>query len=114
MLCVEEALTRIERNPAQFQMVHRRVARAVLHRFPYSVFFIVVGPAIIVTAVMHVRRNPSRWRARDPAKAKNIQNMPLEFFTRHAALREQGHTSLLFTAYIIEAVRKALEEDEQS
>lgn len=49
-----------------------------------------------------------------PTKAKNIQNMPLEFFTRHAALREQGHTSLLFTAYIIEAVRKALEEDEQS
>ena len=46
--------------------------------------------------------------------AKNIQNMPLEFFTRHAALREQGNTSLLFTPYIIEAVRKALEEDEQS
>jgi hypothetical protein len=49
-----------------------------------------------------------------PTKAKNIQNMPLEFFTRHAALREQGHTSLLFTPYIIEAVRKALEKDEQS
>lgn len=64
LLCVEEALTRIERNPAQFQLVHRRVARAVLHRFPYSVFFTVVGPAIIVTAVMHVRRNPSRWRTR--------------------------------------------------
>jgi len=36
-----------------------------------------------------------------PTKAKNIQNMPLEFFTRHAALREQGKTSLLFTPYII-------------
>jgi len=38
-----------------------------------------------------------------PTKAKNIQNMPLEFFTRHAALREQGKTSLLFTPYIIVA-----------
>lgn len=65
LLCVEEALIRIERNPAHFQMVHRRVARAVLHRFPYSVFFVVVGPAIVVTAVMHARRNPSRWRIRD-------------------------------------------------
>ena len=53
-------------------------------------------------------------RGKIPTKAKNIQNMPLEFFTRHAALREQGKTSLLFTPYIIEAVRKALEEDEQS
>ena len=53
-------------------------------------------------------------RGKIPTKAKNIQNMPLEFFTRHAALREQGNTSLLFTPYIIEAVRKALEEDEQS
>ena len=53
-------------------------------------------------------------RGKIPTKAKNIQNMPLEFFTRHAALRTQGNTSLLFTPYIIEAVRKALEEDEQS
>lgn len=53
-------------------------------------------------------------RGKIPTKAKNIQNMPLEFFTRHAALREKGNTSLLFTPYIIEAVRKALEEDEQS
>lgn len=52
-------------------------------------------------------------RGKIPTKAKNIQNMPLEFFTRHAALREKGNTSLLFTAYIIEAVRKALEDDEQ-
>ena len=47
-------------------------------------------------------------RGKIPTKAKNI-----EFFTRHAALREKGNTSLLFTAYIIEAVRKALEDDEQ-
>lgn len=53
-------------------------------------------------------------RGKIPTKAKNIQNMPLEFFTRHTALREKGYTSLLFTPYIIEAVRKALEEDEQS
>ena len=54
-----------------------------------------------------------RSKGKIPTKAKNIQNMPLEFFTRHAALREQGKTSLLFTPYIIEAVRKALEEDER-
>lgn len=46
-------------------------------------------------------------------KSKEIKNMPVEFFNRHAELKAQGKTSLLFTAFIIEAVRKALEEHEQ-
>lgn len=46
-------------------------------------------------------------------KPKEIRNMPAEFFKRHADLKANGKTSLLFTAFIIEAVRKALEEHEQ-
>ncbi|ELB2793262.1 hypothetical protein QMX34_003896 [Aeromonas hydrophila] len=46
-------------------------------------------------------------------KPKEIRNMPAEFFKRHADLKATGRTSLLFTAFIIEAVRKALEEHEQ-
>lgn len=45
-------------------------------------------------------------------KAKNILNMPADFFTRHAALKSDGKTTLLFTPYIIEAVREKLERDE--
>lgn len=46
-------------------------------------------------------------------KQKNIKTMPAEFFERHKALKANGKTSLLFTYFIIEAVRKALEEHEQ-
>lgn len=45
-------------------------------------------------------------------KAKNILNMPADFFTRHAVLKSEGKTTLLFTPYIIEAVREKLERDE--
>lgn len=45
-------------------------------------------------------------------KAKEIRNMPLDFFARHGALKNEGKTTLLFTAYIIEAVREKLERDE--
>ncbi|MNG88058.1 hypothetical protein D3C79_468810 [compost metagenome] len=45
-------------------------------------------------------------------KAKEIRNMPVDFFNRHAVLKSEGKTTLLFTAYIIEAVREKLERDE--
>lgn len=64
MLCMEETLSRIERNPEHFQKVHKNIARAILHRFPYCVFFFIVGSNIVVTAVMHAKRNPSRWQVR--------------------------------------------------
>lgn len=56
---------------------------------------------------------PSDHGGKAPTKSKEIRNMPMDYFTRHQALRDQGKTSLLFTAFIIEAVRKALEEHEQ-
>ena len=46
-------------------------------------------------------------------KPKNIKTMPAEFFERHTALKARGKTSLRFTQFIIEAVRKSLEEHEQ-
>lgn len=46
-------------------------------------------------------------------KQKNIKTMPAEFFERHKTLKANGKTSLNLTYFIIEAVRKALEEHEQ-
>jgi len=34
----------------------------VLHRFPYSVFYEVLGATMTVLAVAHHRRNPGYWR----------------------------------------------------
>ncbi|MES2994205.1 MAG: type II toxin-antitoxin system RelE/ParE family toxin [Pseudomonadota bacterium] len=38
--------------------------RRVLHRFPYSVVFEVVGTSVTVLAVAHHRPSPRYWRAK--------------------------------------------------
>ena len=54
-------MTRIRESPLTFQMVRKkRIRRANLSRFPYSVFFIVEErPIISIIAVMHQKRDPS-------------------------------------------------------
>ena len=64
MLCAEEALERVLKNPFQYQEVHMGVRRALLHRFPYCVFYVVVESKIGVLAVLHAVRNPEQWKAR--------------------------------------------------
>jgi len=61
---VEASFNRISENPLQFPVLHRGTRRALLSRFPFGVFFRVNGQTIIVLAVLHASRNPSRWRDR--------------------------------------------------
>ena len=63
-LCVEVAFERITRNPCQYQAVHKTVRRAVIHRFPYGIYYIVANKHIIVLAVMALMRDPTRWQGR--------------------------------------------------
>jgi len=57
-------LDAIEMNPARYPRVHPDVRRALMHRFPYAVFFVEERERIAVIAVMHGRRNPRDWKAR--------------------------------------------------
>lgn len=57
----EETVQRIQENPEHFPVILRNTRRAMLKRFPYSVFFRVLSQEILVVAVMHFRRNPIRW-----------------------------------------------------
>ena len=65
LTCVEESLEVIRRNPELFAIVHKDVRRAIIRRFPYGVFYRLVGEAIVVVAVMHARRDPRRWQERN-------------------------------------------------
>jgi plasmid stabilization system protein ParE len=47
--------------PSMFTEVRPRIRRAVLTRFPYSVFFTERSEQIVVLAVLHHARNPKRW-----------------------------------------------------
>ena len=60
----EDALQHISANPFAYQITIGSTRRRILERFPYSIFFTVVGESIIVTACVHHRRHPHVWRSR--------------------------------------------------
>jgi len=64
LLCVEEALSRVSRNPAIYSVVYKDVRRTLIHRFPFGVFFIAGEKSILVSAVLHARGNPKTWKDR--------------------------------------------------
>ena len=53
-------------RPLQFPAVASDVRRGLLHTFPYAVYFRPSDAAIVVLAVLHLRRNPKVWRGRAP------------------------------------------------
>ncbi len=60
---IDELAKRMSENPRQFPMVFKNVRRALLRRFPYSLFF-VEDDDLIVIACFHASRDPSRWQKR--------------------------------------------------
>ena len=53
----------ISETPLMFPTVHRNIRRALLHRFPFGVYYRVESDEIVVVAVMHGSRNPRRWKS---------------------------------------------------
>lgn len=59
-----ELLQRIVESPLQFPAVGPAVRRALLHRFPYAVYFLPDEAENVVLAVLHQRRDPAVWKRR--------------------------------------------------
>ncbi|MGO9570185.1 MAG: type II toxin-antitoxin system RelE/ParE family toxin [Desulfomonilaceae bacterium] len=64
LLCVEEGLSKIQRAPEAYPVVHKNVHRLLIKRFPYGIFYVVEPAVIIVLAVLHERRDPAAWQSR--------------------------------------------------
>ena len=62
LAAVERTLNAIQTNPPGYPIIHQTVRRALLHRFPYGIFFIWDRERISVLAVMHTARDPRKWR----------------------------------------------------
>jgi len=60
LAAVDQVLDRIAERPLMFPLVYGDVRRALLRRFAYSAFFMVDGDAVVILAVYHQRRDPSR------------------------------------------------------
>lgn len=58
------AFVRIEQAPLQFPLVSGEIRRAILHRFPFGVFFVIDGDVATVLAITHLRRHPETWQTR--------------------------------------------------
>jgi plasmid stabilization system protein ParE len=64
LAAIEDIFQRIRNFPQGYGVEYRQVRAAPLHRFPYVVFYRLIGDAIQVVAVMHGRRHSRQWRSR--------------------------------------------------
>ena len=55
---------RLAKNPYAYQEVLSGVRRAILRRFPYAVFYLIVEEEVRVLCVMDMSRDPEFWRRR--------------------------------------------------
>jgi len=56
---IDNVFEQLTSMPLMYPAVHGDVRRALLRRFPFSVFFIVEGSRVFVLAVHHQRRDPA-------------------------------------------------------
>ena len=62
---VDVLIDRIRSHPLQFPPIEPPVRRALLHRFPYALYFVSEDEGGgVVLAVLHQHRNPDAWRDR--------------------------------------------------
>lgn len=63
LLKIDAAFAVIRRHPVAFPIVYEDVRRAVVRRFPYSVFYVAESERTVVLSVLHERQDPSEWPA---------------------------------------------------
>jgi plasmid stabilization system protein ParE len=55
---IEQTFAQIAAGPKRFAQAHRGLRRALVHKYPYAVYFEDRGANQIVLAVVHQRRDP--------------------------------------------------------
>jgi len=52
-------------NSRQFPVVYKSIRRALLHRFPYALMFVIeADETLTVIACFHGSRDPAHWQKR--------------------------------------------------
>ena len=64
LLCVDAAISKIERNPLLYKKIYKDLRRIAIERFPYRIFYLVQSQHIILTAIFHARKDPVSWKGR--------------------------------------------------
>jgi plasmid stabilization system protein ParE len=61
---IRTSLEHISQSPLRFPIVEEEVRRALLHKFPYSIYFVNESEAVAIIAVLHQHRRPGAWKSR--------------------------------------------------
>lgn len=63
--CVDVKLTSVLRSAQKHQIVYKKIVRrALVSRFPFSIYFVDREETVIVFAILHQHRNPNTWKSR--------------------------------------------------
>lgn len=63
-LAIAQQLEKVATSPDHFAYVRGPIRRAVLRRFPYSIYFLSETDRVVVVAIFHAKRSPQRLEAR--------------------------------------------------
>ena len=58
---ITEVLSMLEIYPQIYAEIRPRIRRAVVHGFPYSLFYVVRKRTVNVIALFHQAENPEKW-----------------------------------------------------
>ncbi len=61
---LNDAITRIRRNPFLYRRVEGETRKCRLMRFTYGVLYRVDDDGVEIVSVMHLRREPGYWKSR--------------------------------------------------
>jgi hypothetical protein len=59
---VKSTLSRIVSFPNAWPLFSQRTRRCMTNRFPYGVLYQIRTNHILVTAIMHLKRDPKKWQ----------------------------------------------------
>ena len=62
--CLDDTFRLTLRNPEAYTTVKFNVRKAVLGKFPFSIFYVLSDGTIFILAVFHEKRNPELWKKR--------------------------------------------------
>lgn len=61
---IAAAMRELERNPEMPRLYFRNFRRLLLRRFPYKIFYQVIGERVVIFRVLHGREEHSRYLSR--------------------------------------------------
>jgi plasmid stabilization system protein ParE len=54
----------IAENPETYPVVYRKAPRAVIHEFPFGIYYRIGIGLVVIVAAMHGSRDPNKWKSR--------------------------------------------------